>query len=121
MTVAPNPADLELAPLQLPWSLRLIPDQFEQVCHDNPDAVLELSADGELIPMTHTGGETSARNSALIVRLAMALQASGLPLKLFDSSCGFRLPDGSVLSPDASLVHLEWWSWPAHPTKAPVG
>ena len=28
---------------------------------------------------------------------------------MFDSSSGFRLPDGSVLSPDASLVRLERW------------
>lgn len=30
-------------------------------------------------------------------------------LKLFDSSTGFRLPDGSVLSPDASLIRQERW------------
>ncbi len=28
---------------------------------------------------------------------------------MFDSSSGFRLPDGSVFSPDASLVRLERW------------
>jgi Uma2 family endonuclease len=28
---------------------------------------------------------------------------------VFDSSSGFRLPDDSVLSPDASLVALERW------------
>ncbi|WP_255105812.1 MULTISPECIES: Uma2 family endonuclease [unclassified Synechococcus] len=28
---------------------------------------------------------------------------------VFDSSSGFRLPDGSVLSPDASMVQLERW------------
>lgn len=28
---------------------------------------------------------------------------------MFDSSGGFRLPDGSVLSPDASAVWLERW------------
>lgn len=28
---------------------------------------------------------------------------------MFDSSTGFLLPDGSVLSPDASLVRLECW------------
>jgi len=39
----------------------------------------------------------------------MAVRASGLPVKLFDSSTGFRLPGGSVLSPDASLVRLERW------------
>ena len=29
--------------------------------------------------------------------------------KVFDSSTGFRLPDGSVLSPDASVVRLQRW------------
>lgn len=29
--------------------------------------------------------------------------------KVFDSSSGFRLPDGSVVSPDASLVGLDRW------------
>jgi Uma2 family endonuclease len=28
---------------------------------------------------------------------------------LFDSSTGFRLGDGSVLSPDAALVNLDRW------------
>jgi len=49
--------------------------------------------------MPPTGGETGTRNSTLLVLL-------GLALKLFDSSSGFRLPDGSVLSPDAALVRL---------------
>ena len=96
-------------PVQLAQQLRLSPEQFELVCEANPDAVLELSADGHLITMTPTGSETSARNGTLVVLLGLALRASGLPFKLFDSSGGFRLPDGSVLSPDASLVHLERW------------
>ncbi|NDD46378.1 MAG: Uma2 family endonuclease [Synechococcaceae bacterium WB9_4xB_025] len=96
-------------PVQLAQQLRLSPEQFELVCEANPDAVLELSADGHLITMTPTGSETSARNSTLVVLLGLALRASCLPFKLFDSSGGFRLPDGSVLSPDASLVHLERW------------
>ncbi|WP_315859646.1 Uma2 family endonuclease [Cyanobium sp. ATX 6F1] len=29
--------------------------------------------------------------------------------KVFDSSGGFRLPDGPVLSPDASVIRLERW------------
>ena len=29
--------------------------------------------------------------------------------KAFDSSTGFRLPDNSVLSPDAALVALDRW------------
>ena len=29
--------------------------------------------------------------------------------EVFDSSSGFRLPDGSVLSPDAAVVRQERW------------
>ncbi len=58
--------------------------------------------------MTPTGGETGARNSRLLMRfLAWADQLGGW--QVFDSSTGFRLPDGAVLSPDASLVRLERW------------
>lgn len=113
MVVAETPDTPCFEPLQLPLQLaqelRLSPEQFELVCQANPDAVLELSADGHLIAMTPTGSETSARNSTLVVLLGLALRASELPFKLFDSSGGFRLPDGSVLSPDASLVRLERW------------
>ena len=96
-------------PLALTGSLRLTPEEFVEVCAANPGAVLELAPDGALIPMTPTGSETSGRNGALLVALGQAVQASGLPLKLFDSSDGFRLPDHSVLSPDASLVTQERW------------
>ncbi len=40
----------------------------------------------------------------------MACDRAGWPaFKLFDSSTGFLLPDGSIRSPDASLVRLERW------------
>ena len=114
MTLAwpPQPVDRpghSLAPLLLPDALRLTAEQFEVVCQTNPDAVLELDASGQVIHMTPTGSETGARNSTLLILLGLSVRASGLPLKLFDSSSGFCLPDGSVLSPDASLVSQERW------------
>jgi Uma2 family endonuclease len=87
-----QPPGLEPAPLLLPSNLRLTPEQFEQVCQANPQAVLELTADGLLIVMTPTGGETGSRNSRLLIQLGLVL-----------------LPDGSVLSPDAALVLEERW------------
>jgi Uma2 family endonuclease len=64
-----------------------------------PEAVLELAADGHLIVMTPTGGETSSRNAQLLYQLqGFCRRHKGW--RLFDSSGGFRLPDGSVLSPE---------------------
>jgi Uma2 family endonuclease len=96
-------------PLSLVAGLRFTPEQFDVLCEANPEAVLELEADGSLTLMTPTGSETGGRNGALNGLLWQALRASGVPLKLFDSSTGFRLPDGSVLSPDAALVALDRW------------
>jgi Uma2 family endonuclease len=98
----------DLAILRLPLDLRLTPEQFVLVCAENPDAVLELAADGKLITMTPTGSETGARNSRLVMRLLLWADQQG-DWKVFDSSSGFRLADGSVLSPDAAVVRLERW------------
>jgi Uma2 family endonuclease len=97
-----------LVPLRLPPDLRLTPEQFELVCAENRDAVLELASNGHVIARTPTGSETSGRNSRLVMRLLLWADQQG-GWKVFESSGGFRLPDGSVLSPDASLVRLERW------------
>jgi Uma2 family endonuclease len=102
------PESLNL-PASLCAGLRFTPEEFALLCQANPGAVLELAADGSLILMTPTGSQTGGRNGALSGLLWEALKRSGLPLKLFDSSTGFRLPDNSVLSPDAALVALDRW------------
>jgi Uma2 family endonuclease len=116
MTIAPPaaaPAASEaagngLTPLLLPHDLRLTPEQFTLVCDANPDAVLELAADGQLITITPTGGETGRRNTRLLTRLQSWADLQG-GWEVFDSSTGFRLPDHSVLSPDACVVKQERW------------
>jgi len=107
MTLA-EPLAWSPAPLQLPADLLLTPEQFEQVCAANPEAVLELSADGLLITMTPTGSETGARNSRLVMRLLLWADRVG-GWKVFDSSTGFRLPDGSIVSPDAAVISQRRW------------
>jgi Uma2 family endonuclease len=109
-----------LRPYGSPPGLRLTPEQFALLCAENREAVLELAADGSLIVMTPTGSETGARNSRIEMRLLLWADQQG-GWKVFGSSSGFRLPDGSVLSPDASLVRLDrWWSLPAPVMKGPA-
>ena len=97
-----------LAPLRFPPQLRLTPEQFALVCAENREAVLELAADGSLVVMTPTGSETGVRNTRLEMRLLLWADQHG-GWKVFGSSSGFHLPDGSVLSPAASLVALDRW------------
>jgi Uma2 family endonuclease len=101
------PESLNL-PISLCADLRFTPEQFAELCQANPEAVLELAADGSLILMTPTGGETGARNAELSFQIYTWTRNNG-NWKSFDSSTGFRLPDNSVLSPDASLVALDRW------------
>ena len=105
LTTSPHP---DLPQLRFPADLRLTPDQFELLCAENRDAVLELAADGRVIAMTPTGSETGARNGELFFQLKLYAKRTA-QWKAFDSSTGFQLPDGSVVSPDASLVRLDRW------------
>ena len=97
-----------LSQLRFPPGLRLKPEQFALLCAENREAVLELAADGRVLAMTPTGSETGGRNSELAFQL-QRFARSGSIWKAFDSSTGFSLPDGSVLSPDASLVQINRW------------
>ncbi|MBM5799635.1 MAG: Uma2 family endonuclease [Cyanobacteria bacterium K_DeepCast_35m_m2_023] len=107
-TKDPHKSNVSWPGLLLPADLRLSPEQFALVCEANPEAVLELAADGQLTRLTPTGGDTGARNALLSSRLQIWADRQG-GWEVFDSSTGFRLADGSVLSPDASVVRLQRW------------
>lgn len=95
--------------LQLPPVLRLSDEQFEQLAAANCQLQLELTAKGELIIMPSTGGETGDRNFELAGQLWLwnRQNRSG---KAFDSSTGFRLPNGATRSPDVSWIRIERWN-----------
>ena len=92
---------LNLRPL-----LNLTDAQFYQLCQANPDIRLERNALGELIIMPPTGWGTGNRNSKLTSRLELWAEANGTGLA-FDSSTGFKLPNGAERSPDAAWVKQE--------------
>jgi len=89
-------------------SIRLTAAQFEQLCSDNRDLRLELTSRGELIVMPPTGSKTGQRNFSLTTQLGGWVGKDGTGVA-FDSSTGFTLPDGAIVSPDASWIRRERW------------
>lgn len=81
-------------------------EHFYALCQNNPDMRLERNADGDVVIMPPTGGETSRRNAEIIVQLGIWARRDGTGV-LFDSSGGFRLPNGTVRAPDVAWVAKE--------------
>jgi Uma2 family endonuclease len=84
-------------------STKLTDEQFFELCSANRDMRFERSADGELIIMAPTGWGTGNNNAEISGQLWAWNRQRGLG-KVFDSSTGFRLPNGADRSPDASWV-----------------
>lgn len=82
--------------------------ELSRFCSDNPDVRVEQNAQGELIVTSPTGAETGRINNALNALLyAWATEAAtGV---CFDSSTGFRLPNGATRAPDAAWVRNDRW------------
>lgn len=109
--MAQHPTGVSQQPFPLTLNLQSIglsDEQFEQLCRDNPELQLEMTAQGELIIMSPTGSKTGWRNSRLNQRLANWAEQDGTGLS-FDSSTGFALPNGARRSPDAAWIRRERW------------
>lgn len=86
--------------------LELSDDQFYHLCQGNRDLRLERTAAGKLVIMPPTGWGTGNRNLRLGQRLGNWADADGTGI-VFDSSTGFRLPNGAIRSPDVAWVRQE--------------
>ncbi|MDF0553938.1 Uma2 family endonuclease [Kamptonema sp. UHCC 0994] len=89
--------------------IKLTDDQFFQLCQENENIRLERTAKGELIIMPPAGGETGNRNAGLTAQIWIWNNQNKLG-EVFDSSTGFKLPNGANKSPDAAWVKLERWN-----------
>ncbi len=89
--------------------VELTDEQFFQLCQVNENLRFERTATGELIIMSPTGGETGNCNAGLTAQVWIWNEQKKLG-KVFDSSTGFKLPNGANRSPDASWVKLESWN-----------
>ena len=94
----------------LPRVLILAPpisdEEFEALCRENRDVRLERTKEGAVRVNPPTGGWTGSGNSEITFQLTnwWSKHERG---RVFDSSTGFRLPDGSTLSPDACYLSEE--------------
>lgn len=86
--------------------LRLDEAEFYRLCQANRDLRLELTAEGNLIIMPPTAWETGHRNSELNRRIGNWAASDGTGL-VFDSSTGFKLPNGATRSPDVAWVRRD--------------
>ncbi len=90
-------------------SINLTDEQFFQLCQDNDNLKFERNANGDLIIMSPTGGSTGNRNGRLNQQLFNWSDSNGTGIA-FDSSTGFKLPNGADRSPDASWIPLQSWN-----------
>ena len=88
--------------------IKMTDDQFFKLCQANRDLRFERNANGELIIMPPTGGETGNKNARITQQVMNWTDADGTGIA-FDSSTCFKLPNGADRSPDASWIKLERW------------
>jgi Uma2 family endonuclease len=84
-------------------------EQFYQLCRHNPDLKFERNAKGDLIIMAPTGGGTGQCNANITADLVIWNRQTKLGV-VFDSSTGFKLPNGADRSPDVAWVQQDRWN-----------
>ncbi|MEO1294798.1 MAG: Uma2 family endonuclease [Cyanobacteria bacterium J06636_16] len=94
--------------VQIPNTLRLTDDQFLELVRANPDLRMERTAEGELIIMLPTGSEGGNYNAELTTDFGIWNRQAKLG-KIFDSSTGFKLPNGATRAPDTAWVKQTRW------------
>jgi Uma2 family endonuclease len=93
-----HPVVLQLTPV-----VNLTDDQLFELCQLNRDWRIEYTAQGELIVMPPTGGETGSQNAEITFQVQLWTRGDQTGIA-FDSSTGFKLPNGATRSPDAAWV-----------------
>jgi Uma2 family endonuclease len=89
--------------LKLKPAINLTDDQLFELCQLNRDWRIEYTAQGELIVMPPTGGETGSQNAEITFQVQSWTRGNQTGVA-FDSSTGFKLPNGATRSPDAAWV-----------------
>lgn len=99
----PEPYVLDLTDV-----IRLSDEDLMKVCAANPDLRIEQNAAGQLEIMSPAGASSSARGVKFITALEIWNRERDEGI-VFDSSAGFRLPNGALRAPDAAWLRRNRW------------
>lgn len=89
-------------------ALEMTEDQFLQLCSDNGDLRMELTANRELIIMPPNGLESGWQEGEVCLQVANWAKQDGTG-RAFGPNAGYTLPNGAVRAPDASWMPLSRW------------
>src|SRR5271157_7197 len=89
--------------------LRISDRDFWQLCEENRELRMERTEKGVLEIMPPTSGGMGARNAYLTAQVVVWAKTDGTGTP-FDSSTGFKLPNGATRSPDTSWISNERWN-----------
>lgn len=89
--------------LQFSPFIEMSDEQFFEFCQANRDLRIERNSEGEIIIMPPTGWETGNRNAEITIQLGIWAKQDGRG-RSADSSAGYKMPSGAIMSSDASWV-----------------
>jgi Uma2 family endonuclease len=95
-------------PLRIRPTAPVSDEHLWELSRANPNLRIERTAQGEIVVMSPTGGRTGRRNAALVVAIGAWAAEDGRGV-VFDSSTGFRLPNGAARSPDVAWMQKARW------------
>ncbi len=99
---------MDVIKLKTPVLDRLTEEEFAQFCLDHRDLRIERNSSGHITIMPPVFTESGFTNNELSYQLTHWNRRARLG-RVGDSSTGYTLPGGAMLSPDASWVAEERW------------
>ena len=98
--------DIMTQPRVLQMRPQMTEDEFWTFCRQNDELRIEKTKEGFISIMSPTGGLTGSGNAEITMQLGIWWKQHKRGM-VFDSSAGFYLPDGSMLSPDGAYLSEE--------------
>lgn len=95
--------EIPKVPLRMVLEPSLTDGEFEELCAANSDVALERTKEGAILVNAPAGSGSSDGNAEIVYQLR-AWWKQHRQGRVYGSSAGVFLPDGSSLSPDAAYI-----------------